>query len=433
MPVTLGALLALLCCATTLPAQYIVLDEGKTEPKAGWLLLPYGFTSETWDVAFGLGGGGTGWPAPYSTTYGAATLSTNQSWNLVVGGVNYPGLLSDRLFIDPYASFADYTNLRVYVPGNPDFLDSPDKAGSNDSSPDNFFREAAHDTWLQANIRYVLPIGDGAEDPVHTYVVDRGMLVSGSSGGTNWNPLESGRTSILARPYYRDQSVTIPVNGNPFPFKTLNLQLSLEYDNRDFQPNPSRGSYQKISFTRDWGQLSETNPWSFGELELGKFFNLGETSIFRQQVLALNAWTGYSFTWNETEIPEVPFPVATERPPYYTGATLGGLFRMRGYPQARFNGRAVSYYSAEYRVIPHWTPFASSEIFEMIELSWWQISLFVEAGRVADSYNLDLLYKDMHYDAGIDLRFFVRHAVVRVGIAGSDESVQVVAMFGQPF
>jgi len=39
----------------------------------------------------------------------------------------------------------------------------------------------------------------------------------------------------------------------------------------------------------------------------------------------------------------------------------------------------------------------------------------------------------MKYDAGVDLRFFIRKAVVRIGVAGSDETIQVVAMFGQPF
>ena len=106
---------------------------------------------------------------------------------------------------------------------------------------------------------------------------------------------------------------------------------------------------------------------------------------------------------------------------------------MRGFPQARFNGRAVSYYSAEYRVIPHWTPFSYYGIDDLLDLDWWQISFFVEAGRVSDTYDAELFYKDLHYDTGIDLRFFLHNSVVRLGFAISEESYQVVAMFGQPF
>ncbi len=414
-------------------AQDITEEHGKKTPGDGWIALPYVFASETWDFAVGIGGGDSGWPAEYSTTYAAATVSTNQTWNVVAGGVTWPGLLSDRLFVDPFFTYSHYTNLRVYVPGNPAFVNDPNRAGSNDSSPDNFFRQESDEIWLQARFRYILPIGDTKNSPERIFRVDRGILLPTEETPRTWNPLATGKTSLLFRPYYRKQDIEIPVIDNPYTFETLNLQLGLEYDNRDFPTNPASGSYQKIAITRDWGALGETDSWNFGEFELAKYFDLGATSLFRQQVIGFNAWTGYSFTWDEIEVPGLAFPVAVNRPPYYTGATLGGLNRMRGYPSARFNGRAASYFSAEYRVIPHWTPFSRTRIDDILDLDWWQISLFFEAGRVSDSLNAELYYKDMKYDAGVDLRFFIRKAVVRIGVARSDETIQVVAMFGQPF
>ena len=52
----------------------------------------------------------------------------------------------------------------------------------------------------------------------------------------------------------------------------------------------------------------------------------------RQGVLALNSWTSYSPTGDEQADGTI-----ADRPPAYTGSTLGGLWRMRGYPSQRFN------------------------------------------------------------------------------------------------
>jgi len=434
-PVRTFGILVLLACSGPIFGQNrtVALADKDLPPKPSWLAIPYIFSTETWETAVGIGGGGVGWPNPHTVTYAAVTGSTNESWNLVVGGVGYPGLFADRLFVDPMGVFSEYTNLRVYVPGNEAFLGDPARAGSHDSDPDNFFRDAASEEWVQATFRYVLPIGGRRDSPLNTYVVNRGMLVDGASGGGAWNPFESGMTSILVRPYYRSQDVRIPAIGDAYTFETLNIQLALEYDNRDFRSNPSKGSYQKIALTRDWGGLGASKAWTFGEIDLAKYFDLGSSNWFRQQVIGLNFWTGHSFTWEEVAIPGVAFSTATNRPPYYTGATLGGLDRMRGYPTARFNGRSVVYYSMEYRVIPEWTPFAVGDFDDLVGMDWWQIGVFAEAGRVADTYDLSELHSEMQFDAGIDLRFMIRKAVVRIGVAVSDQAVQTVAMFGHPF
>ena len=42
----------------------------------------------------------------------------------------------------------------------------------------------------------------------------------------------------------------------------------------------------------------------------------------------------------------------TNRPPAYTSSTLGGLWRLHGYPSQRFNDKAATDYAAELRLIP---------------------------------------------------------------------------------
>jgi len=72
------------------------------------------------------------------------------------------------------------------------------------------------------------------------------------------------------------------------------------------------------------------------------------------------------------------------RPPAYAGATLGGLFRMRGFPLNRFNDKAAIYYCGEYRMTPKWNPLADiSWVQKFLEIAWWQWVPFVEVGRVA--------------------------------------------------
>ena len=85
---------------------------------------------------------------------------------------------------------------------------------------------------------------------------------------------------------------------------------------------------------------------------MDKYFSLGETETFRQRVIALDAWTAFSPSWDAQSSGEID-----NRPPAYTGATLGGLWKMRAYPAQRFSDKAAIYYGAEYRVIPKWNPF----------------------------------------------------------------------------
>ena len=66
-----------------------------------------------------------------------------------------------------------------------------------------------------------------------------------------------------------------------------------------------------------------------------------EIEGFRQSVLALDFWTAYSPTWNVR-----PDGTIAHQPPAFSGAHLGGLFRMRAYPSQRFGDKAAVYYAA---------------------------------------------------------------------------------------
>jgi len=156
-------------------------------------------------------------------------------------------------------------------------------------------------------------------------------------------------------------------------------------------------------------------------------FQLGDW--LRQGVLALNYWTSYSPTWDAQ-----PDGTIVDRPPAYTGSTLGGLWRMRGYPSQRFNDKAAVYYAAELRLIPDWNPFDQWQWAQKhVGIQWLQFVPFVEIGRVAPEWSFKELHSDMKWCVGLGLRVWAKGIVARIDTAYSEEGLGIQMMISQPF
>jgi outer membrane protein assembly factor BamA len=309
--------------------------------------------------------------------------------------------------------------------GNPAFDTS--RAGANDSDAEDYVTGDGWDNFLRLKFKYLLPIGHGMDHIVNDYQVRAGMLVSGASGGESWNPLASGRTFLEVRPFYRSQDIDGEYIDSSQ--KTNGLDVSLFWDNRDFALNPSRGNGLRLKASRDFGWADSSNPWTEVEGEVDQYFPLGASPRFRQRVVVLDAWTAYSPTWETRDDGTI-----AERPPAYTGATLGGLVRMRGYPSQRFSDKAAVCYSAEARLIPVWNPFAAwPGLQRHLGVQWVQFVPFVEAGRVAPAWHLGTLHTDMRWDAGLGIRVLAKGLVVRVDTAVSEDGTYVQMMVAQPF
>jgi len=123
------------------------------------------------------------------------------------------------------------------------------------------------------------------------------------------------------------------------------------------------------------------------------------------------------------------------RPPSSAGATLGGLDRMRGYPEGRFNDRSAVYYGAEYRHIPDWNPLRDVGWLNRrnARVQWLQYVAGVEVGRVADEFDLGELHSDMKMSGLVGLRAMVNSLVVRMDVGISDEGGAVQMTIDQPF
>lgn len=396
------------------------------EPIKRSIVLPYALATEQLGTVVGLAGGSTQPVKEPGLLFASGYYSSNESW-LLLGG--FSGLYMerwDRFFLDSVNYVSRGTERRLYLGGDPAY--PGERSGSNDSSPENFTVQDAYEGRAYLTLRVVTPLGEGKEQPMHHYLMDEGLLRSQPSGGP-WNPLENGRTVFSIRPEFREQFVDLPEEDAVF--QTMNITFAAEYDNRNYRPNPTSGSYQRIAVTRDWGWLDDTDPWTVLEAEASLFQSLGSAPWAKHQVLALDAATMNTPSWKEDAA--LDSRGGGGRPPYFAGANLGGLMRMRAFPDNRFHDKAMIYYSAEYRMIPTFDPLPFITQIRALNIQWWQFVVFGEVGRVASDWDLKTLHTDMKNDFGVGLRAMLGSGVVRLDVAFSEESTTVAAMFGHAY
>jgi hypothetical protein len=389
------------------------------------LSLPYAFFNENFGFALGYVYGVVGQPQKQSTLLATAIVGSEGSGMGFLAGRDLQVPFMDRLFLDPIVSVGYFDSVEAFIDGNPAFPN--ERAGSNESDPDNFVEGDGWDNFFRLRFKYLLPIGHGRDQIIGAFHLKDGLLESGAAGGESLNPLESGRTYLEMRPFYR--SLQIETKDFDLDLETNGVDFSLFWDNRDFYANPTRGMGLRTRYSRDFGWLNSSNPWTNIDSELDAYFPFTMGDWLRQGVVALAAWTSYSPTWEEK-----PDGSIANNPPAYTGSTLGGLWRMRGYPTQRFNDKAAMYYSAELRTIPKWNPFDQwPTIQEYVGVEWIQLAPFAELGRVAPEWELDSLHSDMQWCAGIGLRVWAKGLLARIDTAFSDEGVGVQMMISQPF
>lgn len=390
------------------------------------LLLPFPFYNENFGGAVGVVYGLNAFPEPQSRLIASAFAGSAGAAMLFLAGQDLRLPWLKRLFIDPIVSVGYFNDNKAYIDGNPRFPNQ--QAGSNLSSDRNYVDGDGLDSFARSRFKYLLPIGSGRETIIPDYQLDEGLLVGGATGATAPNPLASGRTFFSLRPFYRNQQID-SADIDKDEFRTNGLDVQLFWDNRDYPINPSRGQGVRVQVSRDFGVLDSDESWTAIEAEIDQYIEFGAAPGFRQRVLALDAWTAYSPTWDQA-----PSGRIDNRPPSYTGATLGGLWRMRGYPSQRFSDKAAVYYAAELRLIPEWNPFDGWPWLQrFVGVDWLQVVPFIEAGRVAPDYDLGKLHSSMRWDGGLGLRVMAKGFVVRADAAVSDEGFGIQMMIAQPF
>ena len=218
------------------------------EPR--WLALPYAFHTESLSWAIGAGIGGSGYFQDQLDLVATGFGTTNGSWAGFAAFNDYRSIFSKRLFIDGKGMVGNYTSQRIYA--DVTFQSPDDRSGSNSSDAEDLLDGKGWDNWFDVNFKYVLPLGAARENPVSTFWLDRGIVARGATGGESWNPRTSGRTFLEAMFFFRWRS--LEDEEQDLQGDTNGLEVTLTYDNTDFNDNPSRGSILSTSVTRDFGK-----------------------------------------------------------------------------------------------------------------------------------------------------------------------------------
>jgi len=414
---------------TILTANPLHLSEDNNITKSkDWIVLPFAFSSESTGVAGGIGAIKQGLLQPQTTLVTAIFGGLPE--DVVTKGEN-----TQASFAGGFFYFSDYklpfTNrtffsiiaLKSYYPNGQYYID-----GTNDSKKEDVFRTSGDSNFVNTDFKYVLPIGDGIDNPEGIYNLENGFCTDRENcgGGT---PFITGRTSVGIKTFYQyDTFENASLPGTP-SWDTNGLRFYLTHDNTDFDLNPSRGYHFEVQYSKDFGWGDSLQTWDFLEGKYNHYIDLDTFSFTKQNVLALSVWTGYSFSWDNDN--EIISGINAHRPPTWEGARLGGFFKMRGYDNNRFSDKAAFYATAEYRAVLDYNPLKGNSLLP-VAVDWFQVVGFVEAGRVHDQYNFDLV-SDMKYDVGISLRALVAQLPIRFDLAYGEEGTNIWLMINQPF
>jgi len=403
-----------------------------------WIILPYALTADSTGFFGGVGVIKQGLLQAQTTLVASVFYGATQ--DITINGepdeANFSGgFITFSNYKLPYTNrfFFSFMGLKSYFPKAKYYID-----GSNDSNKDDAFTTSGETNFFYTTFRYVLPIGEGLDNPEGLYRLQDGFAMGreGYGGGT---PFVTGRTSIGLKTFFQSNNSDEterwedpdwrPDDTSVPTWDTNGLRFFLTHDNTDFDLNPSRGYHFQVQYSKDFGKGDSLQSWDFLELKYNQYFDLDTFSFTKQNVLALSVWTGYSYSWDNNS--EITPGFNAHRPPIWEGARLGGMNRMRGYDNNRFSDKAAFYATAEYRAVLDWNPLKKNDYIP-VAVDWFQVVGFVEVGRVHDQYNFDLL-SDMKYDVGISLRAMAAQLPVRLDIAYSDEGTNMWVMVQQPF
>lgn len=261
--------------------QSVAGGNAGSEKKRPSIIVPYVFSTETLETGLGAFFFRKGVFQPQDTLFLTGYGTSNSSFALFGGLTNLQ--LTERLFFNPTVGMMFNDQQRFYGDFGYDANSIP--SGSNDSSQDDYVFGSGVDSYLHLTFRYVLPIGAGSDPQPHSYTTNNGLLVDESTRQGSWNPLASGRTFVYFRPFYQRRTLEVDAEnivlippelglqeGDETDIKTSGVTLGLEYDNRDFATNPSRGSLTKLNVTRDFGALDSFNSWTSLDFSFSKYW-----------------------------------------------------------------------------------------------------------------------------------------------------------------
>jgi hypothetical protein len=402
--------------ALLMPCVGAVAAEGSdaATPDDGTWLIPFAFYTESFDYAAGLGVVRTA-DGPKADFCGAM-LSTNGTAVGFAGFSEWMPEERSRFSASGFVVGGVYPDQSVYT--SPGVVPRSQRSGTNESDIGNRQRGSGYDVYGQVVGTYVLPVFDGSSG-----VGDRRLPPQ--ERDPQWLPMGRGFLDAEWIVFHHSQEVND--GGTISDFTATGGGGALVLDCTDYLKNPTQGSRWRVGCIGDPG-ASGSDSWLLVEGQASVFIPLPAPGFTGRTVLALDAWTADTPTWREYADGTV-----RHRPPPSESASLGGFYRLRALPVARYNDRAAIHYTAELRLMPTWSPEFDLPLIGPLGINWWQAVAFAEFGRVAGDWELAELHQAMQYDVGFGLRAMVEQALVRADVAFSDETWGFKMMVGHTF
>ena len=390
-------------------------------------ILPFTFYHNSVGWVLGAFSGIKGFAQEQTQAKVGGMISTNKSYYGFLQIEDLQAPFFPRLYFRPDIYIGKLGEIKEYIGSANSQGITP---GSNESGKSDYILLKGNDVWLEFNFKYLLPIGDGDSTVILRQKFKDGILVSGEAGGKEYNPLKSGRTYLGAKLIYR--SLKLKNDAIDLKLKTAAIDFALSYENMDYFFNPTIGSMQKISYTKDWGTLGSNSKSDVIKLDMRWYIPLFDRqNSTDQRVLALNFYTSDIPSWNDYDL--IDGKRSYHRPQLFAGSNLGGVKYLRSYKDFRYYDKSLIYYSAELRQKLPWNPFNNWDLTKNIGVDFLQAVAFFDLGRVAPEWKLSTLHSNMQYSAGGGIRLFVGGIVARLDVAAGKEGVLTQMFIDHPF
>ena len=422
-------------------SEFLIDDLNREKSKQQtWLVLPYAFSSESMGFTVGAVGIFSGYIQPQmtivATTFAGEEMElrnenlsiteSERTTGAMLAITGFRPSFSDRLFISGIGAYGYYPNQRLYLEGGNDSEKDLDNISNQATSP---LQTQGYNNWFNLHFRHVLPWGESAQTVLPKIQLQRGIAVNRDHIGGG-KPFVTGQTIFATDLFYSKWSAD-KFTESP-EINTNGMRFYVEHNNTDYPDNPSRGYSFGAKFSSDFGLGNSTQSWNAFEVDYSHYIELNNFSWSRQNVIAMNLWSAYSPSWDDSETLVEGGILKKHQTPMWEGARLGGWTRMRAYDSNRFNDKAAIYGAIEYRLIPQLNPMANQK-WNPLPIDWFQIVLFAEVGRVAEKYQLSTLLTDMKYDVGFSVRALAAKVPVRFEMAFGEEGSAMWFMLEQPF
>lgn len=381
-------------------------------------ILPLAFSSETMGFSVGVAGLWKKAGQPQASLFGSAVGSAKGTWLGFLAANNYTYSLDSRWMFSARFYEAHYKQFDYYL----------GVAASNDSKFSDRIKADSRDSHHYLSANFILPLGAGVDNPIMSALTPYRQV----TGDAPWS---SGISSLEFRPFYKARKLSNQAAIIPSSFANVDsiwgLETHLRWDNRDSAANPTNGNLTEFIVTNDFGDSNSASWWKW---EFSHSWYWGLVPIdgwIDTHAFAFNIYTADTPSWNDTSV--INGELVYHRPPEFAGVNLGGLSRLRSFQSNRFIDRSAISYAVEYRMLPKWQPLGALPVFNWYYVPWWQWVLFAETGRVAPSYDLVELHRDLKWTAGVGMRFQVEGIVARAEMAVGSEEGSFKVMINQPF